>query len=303
MSQNKEEQQQDEFKKILLDLSKSMEVLKEPKDRREMYKRLESLYSKDSLGHRFRHYYSDIFFILTEVDNNPELGHINHLSDNLQILKNGYQPKNYNDKNELVDISDSIKKLYDHVNLDVARIEFSKKLLSSNSGEELERKLSALDNKTKELQSSQNKIDQHLFNMSEKISNSEKEYISILGIFAAVVLAFTGGIAFSTSVLNNIDKVNAYRIIIVALIIGLVLVNVLFGLFYYINKLVNNSEKIKPLIVSNIVILLLIAATSFAWYNGYIEERDQRINDRQTNVSDTVTEMITDENIEIANES
>ena len=36
----------------------------------------------------------------------------------------------------------------------------------------------------------------------------QKEYIAILGIFAAVVLAFTGGIAFTTSVLQNIHMVS-----------------------------------------------------------------------------------------------
>ena len=44
------------------------------------------------------------------------------------------------------------------------------------------------------------------------MGKQQREYISILGIFAAVVLAFTGGIAFSTSVLKNINTVSVYRI-------------------------------------------------------------------------------------------
>ena len=48
------------------------------------------------------------------------------------------------------------------------------------------------------------------------MESSQREYIAILGIFAAVVLAFTGGIAFSTSVLNNVAKASIYRTVTVS---------------------------------------------------------------------------------------
>lgn len=37
--------------------------------------------------------------------------------------------------------------------------------------------------------------------LQQQVKGVEKEYISILGIFASIVLAFVGGITFSTSVL------------------------------------------------------------------------------------------------------
>lgn len=122
--------------------------------------------------------------------------------------------------------------------------------------------------------------------VEEKLENSQKEYIAILGIFAAVVLAFTGGIAFSTSVLNNIAKVSVYRTIAVSLVIGLVLLNIVFGLFYYINSLVNKEKKIKPLIVSDVMILMLLVATVFAWSFGCVEDRNKRINDRMNPITE-----------------
>ena len=42
------------------------------------------------------------------------------------------------------------------------------------------------------------KVDLH-----KEIKGVEKEYITILGIFASIVLAFVGSFTFSTSVLNN----------------------------------------------------------------------------------------------------
>ena len=80
-------------------------------------------------------------------------------------------------------------------------------------------------------------------NVETELGKQQREYISILGIFAAVVLAFIGGIAFSTSVLNNINTASVYRILVVSLIIGLVLINILFGLFYYVDRLVNGLQE------------------------------------------------------------
>ena len=43
-----------------------------------------------------------------------------------------------------------------------------------------------------------NSIDEAKENLQKQVKSVEKEYISILGIFAAIVLAFVGGITFST---------------------------------------------------------------------------------------------------------
>ena len=37
--------------------------------------------------------------------------------------------------------------------------------------------------------------------LSNRVQEKQKEYITILGIFASIVLAFTGGMVFSSSVL------------------------------------------------------------------------------------------------------
>ena len=52
----------------------------------------------------------------------------------------------------------------------------------------------------------------------------------------------------------------------------------LFGLFYYINSLVNKEKKLYPLIISNIVMIVLLIATVAAWNFGLVENRNNRIN-------------------------
>ncbi|MCD8346799.1 MAG: hypothetical protein LUD16_02385, partial [Lachnospiraceae bacterium] len=216
------------------------------------YKRLEALYDTPLEEKRFRHFYSDIFSVLTQIKQNPDLGDINILGQNLDVIRSGYQAKNYAESGRLIDVSDAINKLYDHVNLDIARISYTESENWKLSGEE------SIQNIQSQVNGMAYRIESVQKNTEEKISNQQKEYISILGIFAAVVLAFTGGTAFSSSVLESISLVSAYRVLIVALVIGLILVNILFGLFFYVNKIVCKEEKLKPLIISNAIILVLI---------------------------------------------
>ena len=73
--------------------------------------------------------------------------------------------------------------------------------------------------------------------IQKKQEDMQKEYITILGIFAAIVLAFTGGIVFSSSVLENIDKPSIYRITLIAFIIGLIFFDLIWLLIDFIRDL------------------------------------------------------------------
>ncbi|MDD5995234.1 MAG: hypothetical protein PUC49_10345 [Clostridiales bacterium] len=223
-----------------------------------------------------------------------ELAKSQELLQDAYYRSNMYKPQNKAvDGKRIIDVSDAIKKLYDHVNLDIARIAYSdgadRKISGESSIENLQSQINSMQRelqKAQEIKNDYEDTEKKIIDVENKLDNSQKEYITILGIFAAVVLAFTGGIAFSTSVLNNIAQASAYRTIAVALIIGLVLINVLFGLFYYVNSLVNKEKKIFPLIISNIVIIVLLIITFFAWNNGWIENRDKKI-EHQRNIVDT----------------
>ena len=154
-------------------------------------------------------------------------------------------------------------KIYDHFQLNLTQIESASSIAERQLAETIDKEKTILHNEIKEV---------------------EKEYITILGIFASVVLAFTAGIAFSTSVFENIDSVSAYRIIIVALIIGLVLINIIFALFYYIGLLIDKTKEeksLRPLWISNCVVLIALLFALIAWYNGSIEIRNTKIESRQ----------------------
>ena len=53
----------------------------------------------------------------------------------------------------------------------------------------------------------------------------EREYITILGIFASIVLAFMGGISFSSATLNAMKDVSIFRLLLIVDLLAFILVN------------------------------------------------------------------------------
>lgn len=273
--------QREEFRNILFALAQSQELLQDKQERFKMYKCLEALYDAQKKEERFRHFYSDIFSVLTQIQLNPKLGDMEILGQNLDIIRKGYQPQNQAEDGRTIDISDSINKLYDHVNLELARIRYSdsgdRKISEEEAIKEVRTQMNALQSEMGEMQSKMGEMQSKMEETEKKISDQQREYIAILGIFAAVVLAFTGGMVYSTSVLENISNVSIYRIVLVSLVIGFVLLNILFALFYYIDKLVNKRKNVKPMIVTNIIIIVFMLVTIVAWLWGFVEFRNGRI--------------------------
>lgn len=91
------------------------------------------------------------------------------------------------------------------------------------------------------------------------IQGVEKEYVSILGIFASIILAFVGGMTFSTSVLNNIAKASIFRLLIVTDLLAFVLFNTIIILLKFI-FVINDSRQNFPFSAKFMNIILLIFA-------------------------------------------
>lgn len=108
-------------------------------------------------------------------------------------------------------------------------------------------------------------IEETRMDLRSEIKGIEKEYISILGIFASIVLAFVGGITFSSSVLQNIGKVSIYRLLLVIVILALVLVNVIWMLIKFIAQINDKDIKIFPIRVFNCICLLISLMIVVSW--------------------------------------
>ena len=104
------------------------------------------------------------------------------------------------------------------------------------------------------------KLDLH-----KEIKGIEKEYISILGIFAAIVLAFVGGITFSSTVLQNIGKVSIYRLLVVVVMLAFVIVNVIWLLIKFIAEINDKDIKLFKIGLFDTVCGILMIGIIVAW--------------------------------------
>lgn len=260
MRTEKFDEKRDSFKMLLFKLALSQMTLSSNKDKSEIYLEFERLYAKDDELEDFRHFYSDIFAVLSLIDKDPSLGNIEILSQNMDIIRQGYRPMNNGADGNPVNIEKQINKLYDHINLEIARINYFKET-EMRTETELEKVSETLS-----------QIEDSVSNMEDTIvmaDEMQKQYITILGIFASIVLAFTGGIAFSTSVLENIANSSIYRTILIAVILAFVLTNVIYILTRFIMEIGNKkSEKIvypQYMVILNVIYGGCCLAILFCW--------------------------------------
>ena len=210
-------------------------IMSSPKDKSEIYLELESIYAKDEGDEDdFRHYYSDIFAVLSQIDKDPSLGDMEILSQNMDLVRKGYQSQNSGTNGEIVNIGKQINKLYDHINLDIARMNYFKttELRSQTELQRVSETLEKIEDNVKEMEGT-----------VEKADEIQKQYITILGIFASIVLAFTGGIAFSTSVLENISNSSIYRTVLIAVGLAFVLLNIIYILTRFVMEISKKKEE------------------------------------------------------------
>ena len=288
-----------EFCNILHELARSQTFLQDPKERSGFYLRFEKLYYIDSTS-RYRHYYSDIYRTLVEIqnDDSPDNGNIDTLGQNISVLYNNYREINKLN-GEPINIASSLQKLYDHVSLDIARIQYSDRGDDRLSSEERFNSINfRLDNslcKSKKLAEETKDLRNETRTLKETLDKAQTDYIAILGIFASVVLAFVGGMAFSTSVLENIRDVSIYRLLTVALIIGMVFVTVIFLMFYFVGILTRQKQftlkTCVPLIIVYAIFWILLCSVFVMWMCGTVESRNSKITRQYESIETTETEI------------
>ena len=110
-----------------------------------------------------------------------------------------------------------------------------------------------------------NSIEDAKENLQKQIKGVEKEYISILGIFASIVLAFVGGMTFSTSVLQNISAVSVFRLLLVVDFLAFVLINLIYILVKFIFTINEKNTKLFNIKTLNIACLVIAMIIVVSW--------------------------------------
>lgn len=279
-----EQEKRDLLHQVLLELSESQDVLKERKRRSEYFLRLEDIYYNTD-SDNFRHFYSDIFACLSLIDADSSLGNLDILAQNMQTIKDGYVPMNRDDHDKPIDISKEIIKLYDHTNLDIGRINYTKRMTGETKTELVKAQLLISDLQTQlaESERARNEATERLsfesVKLKQEVQDGQKkmqnEYITILGIFAAIVLAFTGGMTFSSSVLENIDKASVYRLLAIVFILGLIFFNLMWLLIDFLRDI--NGKSVRKwwiVLLANILLIGGLIFTFAAYHKHWIDRQE-----------------------------
>lgn len=208
-------------------------------------------------GANFRHSYSMIFGVIARLGADSELENLQSNMQSIQRDVDLLQAERIWDAD--VAVYNKICKFIDHVNLDIARVNYTKS--------ESAKMLQIFNKENGDILSKVSTID-------EKAERMQREYITILGIFSSIVVAFVAGMTFSGSVLNNIDKASIYRIILIISAISLMLFNLVNLLLSFISDInetdKHNSERVtiinKVNSVLNTVVFLDVIAWLIYWY-------------------------------------
>ncbi|EHK2349193.1 MAG: hypothetical protein ACLRYN_15490 [Clostridium perfringens] len=182
---------------------------------------------------KYRHEYSEVTKVLFSIKNDEAR---DFLPSKIKDIGNSIENK---------DIKKRVLKLWDHINLENIRLQKLKEISEeANSAftevNAIKKKYSDLDKQWKEISEQAKLVDEKLQRMDKDIDNSTSKSITILGIFAGIVMAFTGGISFIASSLQNMHQVSVYRIVLVIILLATSMFDIVFMLMYMIGKFTNS---------------------------------------------------------------
>lgn len=152
----------------------------------------------------------------------------------------------------------NLKKVYDYLLLEFFR----------------EKRNQAIEAKSEDLTQQIEKDSKELSSLKKALKQSQSQYITILGIFASIVLAFVGGLTFSTSVLSHMHEVSIYRLVFVICCIGFLIFNTLFALFGFILRITEKEVDYCVFRVVNGVFVAIIIINAL-WYEYGGEDKKQ----------------------------
>ena len=191
----------------------------------------------------YHHMYSDVCEVMygffasgMELDNGVPPG-AKELANNLEIIEISMRA----DKNCPETAKLCVAKLHDHVELENTRMQYLAKQNSINA------------DKANELNGQLKNVEEKMNNTQEKL---QRNYVTILGIFAAIVFTFAAGTSFTSSVLETMASVSIYRLILMVALLAFVLFNSIYALFLFICR-------VSKLMKANIFRRLYVSPTLF----------------------------------------
>ncbi len=208
------------------------ELARENKDENELKRYIQIL--KSLYSDHFRHRYADIFPIVVEWSNDTQYS-TEFFNSNFDGIYKLAEKRYIENEAEYTNLYESLTKLRDHINLEIGRYNY----YHERELEQAKDSSQSVDQKT--LLSKVNNAIQGLNKAERKMDSVQKELIAVLGIFAAIVFTFAGGIGVLGNALSSVSSVPACKTVFFILVCGFVLINTVFMLLYVVSRIIERS--------------------------------------------------------------
>ncbi|MCI9101813.1 MAG: hypothetical protein HFG47_00640 [Lachnospiraceae bacterium] len=197
---------------------------------------------KNYYANNKRHKYSEVSSYLMETAD------IEYLLENLRRIQ-----KRLGESKEDELTSIKVFKLIDHITLELNRTKYNSKnftdmqIASMNVVlGEATKKISSTVEELRQEQAQKINLEIEEFRseteeLKEKVNDSYSQFVSILGIFSAIVLVFFGGMTAFSSIFANMQNINRFKLAFITALVGMIIFNLIFMFLYVLAKLLGRE--------------------------------------------------------------
>lgn len=215
---------QSDLKKYLLEMATSC---MDEDAIRSMAIKLKALYSNG-----FRHNYSEFFPLIVDISKDDNEYNLDFLSTNLEESRALVERDYVSGEKEFKGLYMPLSKLSDHINLEIGRYNYYSRS---------EQKVRDLEKRNQSLRIDLKKATDELVTAQKTVSTMQTELISVLSIFAAIVLAFSGSLSFIGNALNGMSNTSFFKAVFFILLCGMVVFNLIFLMMYIVGKITGRN--------------------------------------------------------------
>lgn len=237
-----------------------------------------------------RHKYSEVSSYLME---NAD---IEYLLENLRRIQ---ERLGECEENEVYSVK--VFKLIDHITLELNRTKFNSSVMQADmmntaiSG--VLKEVNQSIDKVRKEQSQKIDFEVNEFRnetraLKDKVEDSYSQFVSILGIFSAIVLVFFGGMTAFNAIFANMQYIGRFKLVFTTSLIGLIIFNLIFMFLYVLAKLLKREiiassgddlvtgknclvkwikrvwSRYPYMIMFNIIMFIIMIASFVAWYGA-----------------------------------
>lgn len=194
----------------------------------------------------FRHNYSEFFSVVASIYQEDNDFDVQVLQQNIMLLKAELDKDLQEGTYIFKEARNSILKLFDHITLEIYRFDNNVRLLeqvkSAKQGiEYYKSEIESLKKTLHETQSVLSNVEKVNEEHRQHFSKLQGETISVISIFAAVTLAFSGGISYLSSAISAIHNSPILKLLLTILVCGFMLFNSIFILLYVVAKMIDKK--------------------------------------------------------------